>query len=84
MEAYQHKRRKLVEKKTAGVQLNDFLDLQRWAEAHELPAKREDMAPFEVYSVPAAKRFFSSGKSAQVSLSSLIFVFLIFVTRPLV
>ena len=52
MESYQHKRRRLVRSKTAGVQLNDFLDLQRWAEAHELPAKREDMAPFEVYSVP--------------------------------
>ena len=34
------------------MQLNDFLDLQRWAEAHRLPARREDMVPFEIYAVP--------------------------------
>ena len=39
LESYQHKRRKLVEKQVAGVQLDNFMDLQRWAAEHLLPER---------------------------------------------
>ena len=91
LESYQHKRRELKRKKVAGVHLNDFLDLQRWAEAHRLPARREDMVPFKIYAVPmewtdfltveAVVLTFSRGKPAQVALSSLIFLVVILLTR---
>ena len=50
--AYQSAKRKVVAAKTAGVQLETFLDLQRWAEENYLPADREAMEPFKVYAVP--------------------------------
>ena len=50
--AYQNAKRKVVKAKTAGVQLETFLDLQRWAAENYLPADREAMEPFKVYAVP--------------------------------
>ena len=42
-EAYQSAKRKVVAAKTAGVQLETFLELQRWAAENYLPADRRPL-----------------------------------------
>ena len=52
LRVWQDQKRKMKQKKTAGVVLETFLDFQRWAQAHFLPDSFDEMAPFTTYAIP--------------------------------
>ena len=52
IESYQNAYKKLKVKNLAGVIVQHYSELQKWALAHKLPETKDEIMPFELYAVP--------------------------------